>query len=416
MRYFFPDSQDLVDPTFDFESERRSINRVRQRDDQYAHEVFSARAFDGLLVSKGIVDGFGGASSRYTPGQRHRLLRLGAAEFFRVKGRVPALPIMGDCGAFTYVKENAPPYTVDDLIEFYSACQIDYGISLDHVILQFQPDWDKAKGRGVPKDVRDRQALTLKLASDFWRRHRAGRHRFRPLGVAQGWSAKSYAHAVRELQKMGYRYIALGGMVPLKTHEILSCLERVKDELKPSAHLHLLGVTRTDHISSFARFGVVSFDSTSPLRQAFKDDRDNYYTAERAYTAIRIPQVEGNPTLLRMVQSGRVKQETARLLERKALDAMKAFDNGKLSVPGTVRILRDYEGFYDAESDHSAAYAQTLTDAPWKRCRCDVCRRLGYHVILFRGAERNRRRGFHNVWTFYRRMRLQLGSELGEAA
>ncbi|HEX8438193.1 MAG TPA: hypothetical protein VF697_23990, partial [Archangium sp.] len=84
MKFFLPDSQDLVDPTFDFERERRSVTRQRQRDDLYAHEVFSAPAFDGLLVSKGIVDGFGTLGSRYTLAQRHRLQRLGAPQFFRV--------------------------------------------------------------------------------------------------------------------------------------------------------------------------------------------------------------------------------------------------------------------------------------------------------------------------------------------
>ncbi|WPB76022.1 hypothetical protein KYC5002_44405 [Archangium violaceum] len=69
MRFFLPDSQDLVDPTFDFERERRSMTRQRQRDDLYAHEVFAIPAFDGFLVSKGIVDGFGVLGSRYTLAQ-----------------------------------------------------------------------------------------------------------------------------------------------------------------------------------------------------------------------------------------------------------------------------------------------------------------------------------------------------------
>ncbi|MGQ0507883.1 MAG: tRNA-guanine transglycosylase DpdA, partial [Myxococcaceae bacterium] len=81
MKYFFPDSQDLVDPSFDFTRERRSIDRLRQRDDLYAHEVFATPAFDGLLVSKGIVDGYGASTSRYSIAQRQRLLRLGARAF-----------------------------------------------------------------------------------------------------------------------------------------------------------------------------------------------------------------------------------------------------------------------------------------------------------------------------------------------
>jgi hypothetical protein len=37
--FFFPDSQDQIDPSFDFERELSSPDRVRQRDDRYAHEV-----------------------------------------------------------------------------------------------------------------------------------------------------------------------------------------------------------------------------------------------------------------------------------------------------------------------------------------------------------------------------------------
>src|SRR6267142_1872772 len=99
MRFFFPDSQDLVDPSFDFETEERSAIRTRHRDDEYAHEVFASPPFDGLLVSKGMVDGFAENGSRYSIAQRHRLLRVGAPSFFRVPLE-PHLPIMGDCGAF----------------------------------------------------------------------------------------------------------------------------------------------------------------------------------------------------------------------------------------------------------------------------------------------------------------------------
>ena len=122
MEFFFPDSQDLVDPSFDFQTERRAPTRVRHRDDLYAHEVFSEPVFDGLLISKGIVDGLSGGSGKYSMAQRHRLLRVGAAEFFRLNrpGR-RRLPTLGDCGAFTYVREKVPPYSVDEELQFYTA-------------------------------------------------------------------------------------------------------------------------------------------------------------------------------------------------------------------------------------------------------------------------------------------------------
>lgn len=408
MQYFFPDSQDLVDPSFDFESERRSDDRIRQRDDMYAHEVFSSPICDGILVSKGIVDGIQGSAGRYTIAQRHRLLRVGVREFFRLDapGR-QYLPVIGDCGAFTYVREPEPPYSVDELLRFYVDCGFDLGISLDHVILDYKPRWDDDAGDGAPNDVRGRQELTLSLASEFLKKHHDGGLKFIPLGVAQGWSPKSYARAVVDLQKIGYDYIAVGGMVPLKTRDILSCLAAINDVRSPSTRLHLLGITRTEAISDFERLGATSFDSTSPLRQAFKDDRDNYYGLRRKYTAVRVPQVEGNSALRKRIQAGQVSQDLARRLERRCLEVIQDYAGEQASLELVLEALAEYEAVHSPGKDFTASCSDTLADRPWTECPCEVCEALGIHVVLFRGAERNRRRGFHNVWTFYRRLKGQ---------
>lgn len=410
MKYFLPDSQDLVDPSFDFETERRSATRLRQRDDLYAHEVFAERAFDGLLVSKGIVDGVGGASGRYTLAQRHRLMRVGAEEFFRVKeARWEPRPIMGDCGAFTYVREKIPPYSAAEVVDFYVACGFDLGISVDHVILDYQPVWDEGGvGSGAPEEVRARQSLTFELAAEFLKL--AKKTRLKPLGVAQGWSPKSYAYALDQLQKQGYDYIAVGGMVPLKTSDISASLAAMDVVRKPKTKLHLLGVTRIDTMDVFKGHGVESFDSTSPLLRAFKDSRKNYYTPDREYTAIRIPQVEGNPGLQKAISSGKVPQERARALEKAALAAVGGFARRECSLESTLDALEAYEGVYAPDAGYRGAYAETLDSRAWEMCKCEVCRELGHHVVIFRGAERNRRRGFHNTWVFYRRLRRELGT------
>lgn len=413
MKFFLPDSQDSVDPSFDFEKEQRSQDRLRQRHDLYAHEVFTQPAFDGFLVSKSMVDGFGTLGGRYTLSQRLRLLQVGAPEFFRVDRAPNRLEIMGDCGAFSYLKEKKPPYTVDEILEFYTACRFDSGVSLDHVIIDFIPEADApgAGPRTVPAALRQRQELTLTHAKDFLHKHKAGRYFFKPIGVAQGWSPRSYAASVKHLQQMGYNYIALGGMVPLKSQDILRCLEAIQLERNPATRLHLLGVTRTGHLHEFNRLGVASFDSTSPLRQAFKDARDNYYWQGQTYTAIRIPQFKGNPELQESITLGKVSQERACRLEKACLQAMKQFEAGRRSVSKVVEVLLEYEQFYAGGSKHSHAadYERTLTEAPWRKCPCDVCRQLGHHVILFRGAERNRRRGFHNTWSLYRQLRESQG-------
>src|SRR5262249_4125229 len=157
----------------------------------------------------------------YSMSHRHRLYRVGVREFFRLASvEGPPLVTMGDCGAFTYVNEDRPPYRVDDVIDFYVDCGFDEGISVDHVILGFQRD-----DAGPPPDewVARREA-TLELAAEFRTRHRERRCAFRPVAAAQGWSPESIAKSVVDLQAMGYDRIALGGMVALRTPEIISCL------------------------------------------------------------------------------------------------------------------------------------------------------------------------------------------------
>lgn len=408
MKFFFPDAQDLVDPTFDFRLETRSDVRIRQRDDQYAHEVFARTPYDGMLVSKAIVEGHGEEGGRYSLAQRHRLLREGAHSFFRLGSR--PVQIMGDCGAFTYVKEKKPPVTPDEVIDFYEACGFDLGVSVDHIILAYNAKLDRCiPGLDViPDEWRERQEITLDLGREFLERHRSRKARFQPVGVAQGWSPASYAHCVDRLQQLGYRRIGLGGMVALKSRDILDCLQAIAAVHLPATDLHLFGVTRCEHINAFSDFGVTSFDSTSPLRQAFKHDRENYYTDAKLYAAVRVPQVEGNPKLQRRIASGEIDQGVARKLEQQCLAALLEYDATATGLEEALKLLREYDLLYDGRKDRTSDYRDTLADCPWKQCPCEVCRRLGIHVILFRGAERNRRRGFHNIFVTYRRVHIEL--------
>jgi hypothetical protein len=318
---------------------------------------------------------------------------------------------MGDCGAFSYAREEHPPYSVDEVLDFYNECGFDYGISVDHVIL----DYDSASDDGLPgmvvisNELRRRQELTLELAADFRRRHRARRLTFDPLGVAQAWSPKSYATAIRALQKMGYNRIAIGGLVPRRTIEILEILEAAHGARRPKTRFHLLGVTRTEHVKAFRRYGVESFDTTSPIRRAFKDATENYYTPSRSYTALRVPQVQGNRRLEKLIAAGRVSQLDARRLERACLDAIRRFDKATGTVGEVLALLQQYDQLYDKDrADRSERYRQTLTDRPWSRCSCEICRSVGVEVVIFRGSERNKRRGFHNVYVVYQSLQHKL--------
>lgn len=409
MRFYFPDSQDLVSPTYDFIHDEYSPLRVRQRDDLYAHEVLDRAPYDGILVSKAIVDGSLKGAGKYSEPQRQRLYRLGVARFFRLPDGAQTL---GDCGAFNYVNEPEPPYTIDEVVDFYGGCGFQAGISIDHIILGYDRD---AHEEDVDPAWRARQEISLRLAGQFRERVAALGDPFEPVGAAQGWSPSSYANSVAQLQELGYHRIAMGGMVALKTPDILQVLQACDAVRRPSTELHLLGVTRVDSMAEFRAYGVTSFDSTTPLRQSFMDDRNNYHTSTTAYSAIRVPQVDGNPALKRAILSGDVAQKDAVRLERESLRRLRGFDAGTERADRTLEVLAEYEALVSGPTRKSyiAAYARTLHDAPWRDCDCRLCRDLGIEILIFRGTERNKRRGFHNLHvlgTQVRHMRMEESS------
>lgn len=399
MKFYFPDSQDLVSPTYDFLRDEYSALRVRQRDDRYAHEILESPPYSGMLVSKSIVDGSAKGAGKYTAAQRARLYRFGVRRFFRLPDQVETL---GDNGAFNYVDELVPPVTVEQTLDFYEGCGFDAGVSVDHIIFGYEPhqsfdDVDPAWAQ--------RRLLTLKLAESFIARVRDQDLHVHPVGAAQGWSPESYADSVRQLQEMGYRRIALGGMVPLKTKDILACLVAIDEVRERDTELHLLGITRFDSMDAFAGHGVTSFDSTSAFRQAFMDDRKNFHTPTGAFVALRVPQVDGNPTLKRAILAGRVSQREAVERERGCLQALRQFDRSQMSLERTLRALGSYELICQVKKSYLPEYERTLTAAPWFECPCTMCRTLGIEIAIFRGTERNKRRGFHNLSVLSNKMK-----------
>ncbi len=401
MQFFFPDSMDQVSPYFNFITEEHPQHRIRQRDDVYAHETLSKVPYDGMLISKPVVDGLADRSGNYTEDQKRRIYREGAHKFFRANNKKRNLQIMGDCGAFTYADQQEPPYSVDEVINFYEGLNLDFGVSMDHIIFDYLSDAQIKKGAVLQEDWVYRQELTISIASQFIKTVKKQKCAFTPLAVAHGWDPESYKNAVNQLQKIGYKKIAFGGMVPLRTTDVLDVLRECSTVRRSSTEFHLLGLTRLDKIAEFSSLGVTSIDSTSPFRQSFMDEDDNYHTNKSNYVAIKVPQTNANPALVRRIKSGEVDQGKAMELEAKCLDALRKFDAGRRSIKYVLNVLREYELVYAKEGiNRSAKYERTLEETPWKKCKCGICMEVGIEVMIFRGSERNKRRGFHNLSVF----------------
>lgn len=417
MKFIYADSLDVVDPGYDFLRDRNAEGRTPYWDDVYPHELLGYAPYDGILVSRGIVGGdkIGG---KYSESQAMRFRRVGARRFLRLERPDFAhLPIFGDCGAFTYHTEEVPPYTPEDTAEFYDDGGFTHGCSVDHIIFDFDAALSGMEG-GTP-EIHRRFEITLENAAAFRSACRHMSNRFVPLGVIQGWSPGSMAEAARRLCAMGYTYLALGGTVPLKAPQIRAGLQAIRDAVPSGTRLHVLGFAKADEIESFLPFNITSFDTTSPLIRAFKDARANYYlpgTDGRLnyYTAIRIPQATENTKLQRLAKRGALHQEALVALERSALAALRAYDRGEADLEETLDAVLAYATPATLGSEVGELpglgrglvaglrerYRRTLEDRPWSRCGCPVCRSLGVEVAIFRGSNRNKRRGIHNLGVY----------------
>ena len=411
MKFIFADSLDFVDPGYDFLNDRNAPGRKPYWDDAYPHEILGYAPYDGVLVSRGIV-GDHRVAGKYSQAQAMRFRRVGVRAFMRLEApEFQSQQLFGDCGAFTYVKESVPPYTPSDTAEFYDDCGFTHGCSVDHIIFDF--DQSVVGLEGGSEEARRRFDLTLENAAAFIKEaHHSDR--FTPMGVVQGWSPTSMAEAARRLVAMGYEYLALGGMVPLKADQIRNALGQIRDAIPAETRLHILGFAKANEIATFPQFNVTSFDTTSPLIRAFKDAKQNYYVRTepgrlKYYMAIRVPQALENTQLQRLVKEGAFRSEDLTILESASLGALRAYQRRECSVQDVLEPVLHYNAilatnrpYEDVRDTHtmrrlSEAYQECLTDRPWEHCGCKICREVGIEVMIFRASNRNKRRGIHNL-------------------
>ena len=166
-----------------------------------------------------------------------------------------------------------------------------------------------------------------------------------------------------------------------------------------------------DEMQRFRELGATSFDSASYLRRAWLSDTANYITPDGGrYTALRIsPISDSRPRVKKMIAEGRATFEQLKTLEQEALRALREYGRGTLDIDATLDCLLKIEKVEGSDVQREDLYRKTLEDRPWKRCSCAVCRDLGIEVLLFRGNDRNRRRGFHNTLIFYQRFQKLMG-------
>jgi len=386
LRYFIPEWDDRVDRDFDFETDTHSGGLPAWSNEVYAHQLYPEPNYDGILISKIVAESDSLNNEKIS--KRERINQLGVHRYLRVPAE---FPIMGDCGAFGYIGEDNPPYTTPEILEYYTRLGFNYGVSIDHLIV-----------KATESQRQHRYELTIHNAEEFLREHKKLGLLWEPIGALQGWDPVSYAEAARQYVAMGYGYIALGGLVRSSTKDILKVLDEVHKVVPPSVSIHLFGIARTAALKAFTELGVRSVDSASHLRRAWLGAEQNYFALDgNSYAAIRIPGMTSF-RVKRMIKEGRAEREQVFRLQKACITAMKDFDSDRTTIDIVLDTLDEYDSFIDTDrKSHRSLYRKTLEARPWKECPCCICSVDGVQVIIFRGNDRNRRRGFHNTYVFY---------------
>ncbi len=412
--YFLPDWDDFVDIDFNFDTDEFSSKVRSERNEVHCSAlVRPASLADGILVSLAQSLGGKGLLRSLNARSRDSLAPKQVKAHFGLADNQWAF---GDCGAFSYVNETEPTISIEQAVSTYELYGFDLGASVDHIPV---PEVFR-NGKTVKlkqSDRADRVRLTKVNAEAFlseWRRREC---RFHPVGVVQALSPQQYANTAAEYTEMGYRRIALGGLVPKSDAEIKEIVSAVYERLstlRERPWLHLLGVFRPDLQTHFRRCDVDSFDSATYFRKSWLRSDQNYLCSTgKWYAAIRVPPSHDPRTAKRLAQSG-FSKVTIRRMERKALQSLRSLSDHRISVDRCLKAVLEYDALlHRGESEERSladAYRRTLTDRPWEYCKCRVCQALGLNALIFRGLNRNKRRGAHNTLMLYK----ALGSQATE--
>ncbi|MBZ0158184.1 MAG: hypothetical protein K8I29_18460 [Alphaproteobacteria bacterium] len=402
--YFLPDWDDLLDENFNFESDTFSGVSRQEREDKHCCVLMKPkRICDGVLVSLAQHVTSKGPLRRITGTEANSLAPKNMrAQFGLGKDQL----LFGDCGAFSYVNDDEPTISVEQAIALYELHGFDFGASVDHIPV---PSIEQ-NGMKIKLSSTERQARVIRTKENALRFIDLARKRnvgFTPVGVIQALDSDGYAKTALLYHEYGYRYLAIGGLVPLPdalVEEIVVKVMAAVATLKPRPWVHLFGIFRPKLQARFRELKVDSFDSATYFRKAWLRSDQNYLAPNgKWYAALRVPITSDGRTRKRLEQSG-FDLVSLEAQEARVMEFLCRFDRDEAGVQEVLDAVIEYDKRLTRSSGVRSlrtAYEQTLNDRPWRLCDCPFCRQAGIHVLIFRGANRNKRRGAHNTLMLY---------------
>ena len=406
--YFLPDWDDFLDVEYNFERDLFSSPDRATRSEEHSIALMRPdRICDGVLVSLAQHLGSKGLLKRIGHTDNASLAPSSVRTHFKLQDDQWAF---GDCGAFSYVNEDLPTISVEQAVSLYSLYDFDYGASVDHIPLD-EIERDGKKHALTEAEKKSRVRLTRRNAERFFGKHREDGADFVPVGVIQGLDAKDYARQIGDYLDIGYTHLALGGLVPRSDAQVKEIVRKVNEHtklLRRPPWIHLLGIYRPALQQDFRQFGINSFDSATYFRKAWLRSDQNYLASDgKWYAAIRVPPTRDGRTMLRLKASG-VSECGIKNREQKALAALRSYDQGIISISGCLKALMAYDSLLtraaSEQTDLREAYRETLEARPWQSCKCSMCSSVGIDVLIFRGFNRNKRRGAHNTFQLFQQL------------
>lgn len=403
--YFLPDWDDLLDEHFDFDADEFSGASRQGRNDKHCCVLMKPkRMCDGVVVSlaqhvtsKGPLRRIMGTEANsLAPRNLRNLFGLGQDQ-----------SLFGDCGAFSYVNEEQPSISVEQAMALYELHGFDFGASVDHIpVKNFVRDGIRIELSRAERLARVR--ATRKNAQHFLELAKKRNVRFNPVGTIQGLDPRSYAETARFYHELGYRHLAVGGLVPL--HDVV--VEKIVEEvmtvvaaLKPRPWVHLFGIFRPKLQAKFRDLKVDSFDSATYFRKAWLRSDQNYLAPDgHWYAALRVPMTSDGRTRKRLEESG-LDLATLQVQELQVMKLVSQYGRDEVGIREVLDAVIEYDQRLTRSSDARslrATYEKTLKERPWRTCDCPFCSVAGIHVLIFRGSNRNKRRGAHNTLMLYR--------------
>ena len=403
-RYFLPDWDDVLDPAFDFEADAFSAPTRSQRDDEHCALLAKPqRLSDGMLLSLAQCEIQKGLLKRPQGTGIDSLAPPPIREHF---GLEDDQYLFGDCGAFSYVDSEEPILSVDRAVALYESYGFDFGAAVDHIPME------KIVRQGEVHELSKSERLkrieiTKTNAADFIASVQRRKAKFLPVAILHGLDPEGYSGLVQYYFDLGYRHMAIGGLVPRSDAQVAAIATAVMnrvDNLSERPWVHLFGIYRPKLQQLFRSIRVDSFDSATYFRKAWLRSDQNYLGADGEwYAAIRVPMTTDGRTL-RKLERSEADIEQLRGEESAVLSLLSKYGRQEANIDEVLDAILGYDSHLARNSETGsmrAKYRRTLEKRPWEACDCNFCVDIGIHMLIFRGANRNRRRGAHNTLRLY---------------